>query len=484
MVVRLVSADEPCPRCLAPLRLVPALRERQIRCRGCKSLLAVSVRPWRLSLVNEENSSDNVDDAVGADLGRIANPSSNEDDLSDGLPIRPTGKPTASLSPIPTAPHALPDKPAVVAEPTPESETVPEPEAAPAPNAIAEPKAVLAPEAAPDPPRKPSIGVPAAAATLFNPHAIDEPRRNPRAAGIGLGAAALVALAAGAWWLFSGPRIHPEARYLPAACQRFVSIRWSLLAGTGIDPSASEAPGLIPIQRCRIFLKNAAIEPAEVERINVGVAADGEGTLLVYRLTRPVRAEAILESPPFRDPQKRSPPPKTVGGVVLYPLGRTALAFPDSRTIVNGETDLLKETLARRGTFADPLNRLLGTLDFSAPVVIASVGAGEPMQSLLQRSGVKSEAISGTTDCFQPGPTVPLLCVLHLRDRRSADSVAAALQRAMLETAEDPKTAQAVRRLLAGSRVWAADGKVQVQWTVQGDATGVQSLALLKPLFY
>ncbi len=297
-------------------------------------------------------------------------------------------------------------------------------------------------------------------------------------------AAAVVALAAGAWWLFSGPRIHREARYLPATCERFISIRWSLLAGTGIDP-ASEAPGLIPIQRCRTFLKNAAIEPAQVERINVGVAADGEGTLLVYRLTRPVRAEAILDSAPFRDPQKRSRLPETVGGVALYSLGRTALAFPDSRTIVNGETDLLRETLARRGTvFADPLNRLLGTLDFSAPVVIASVGVGEPMQSLLERSGVKNEAISATTDCFQPGPTVPLLCVLHLRDRRSADSVAGALNRALLEVAQDPATAEPVRRLLAGSRAWAANGKVQVQWTVQGDLASVQPLALLKPLFY
>ncbi len=242
-------------------------------------------------------------------------------------------------------------------------------------------------------------------------------------------------------------------------------------------------PGLIPIQRCRIFLKNAAIEPAEVERINVGVAADGEGTLLVYRLTRPVRAEAILERGPFRDPQKRPRLPETVGGVVLYPLGRTALAFPDSRTIVNGETDLLKKTLVRRGTvFADPLNRLLGTLDFSAPVVIASVGVGEPMQSLLQKSGVNDDAISGTTDCCRPGPTVLLLCVLHLREPRSADSVAEALKRAVLEVAQDPRTAEPVRRLLAGSRVWVAGGKVQVQWTAAGDATAAQLLALLRPL--
>jgi alpha-galactosidase len=51
-----------------------------------------------------------------------------------------------------------------------------------------------------------------------------------------------------------------------------------------------------------------------------------------------------------------------------------------------------------------------------------------------------------------------------------------------LEVAQDPKTAESVRRLLAGSRVWAADGKVQVQLTAEGDATAVQPLALLKPL--
>jgi hypothetical protein len=106
------------------------------------------------------------------------------------------------------------------------------------------------------------------------------------------------------------------------------------------------------------------------------------------------------------------------------------------------------------------------------------------MRPLLQRSGVDSQAISGTTGCFQPGPTVPLLCVLHLRDPRSADSVAGALKTALREAAQDPKTAEPVRRLLADSRVSAADGKVQVQWTVQGEPASAQPLALLKPLFY
>jgi hypothetical protein len=452
MVVTLVSADEPCPGCRAPLHLVPALQNRRIRCRRCKSLLAVSVRPWRLSPVESqrpsmdgETSSDAGDEAVAVEAGRIGNPSCREADLVDGLPIRPAAKPAPIVSPLSTEPPALPDKPA----------------AAPAPSSLA-----------------------TAAATPFNAHAIDEPRRNPRALGIGLAAAALVLLSAGAWWLFSGRPVHPQARYLPATCQRFVSIRWSLLARNGIDPTACEAPGLIPLERCRIFLRNAAIEAAEVERINVGVAADGEGTLLVYRLTRPVRAEAIVESGPFRDPLKRPRLRETAGGVVLYSLGRTALAFPDSRTIVNGETELLRRTLAGHGAFADPLNGLLGTLDFSAPVVIASVGVGEPVQSLLQRSGVKSEAVSGTTDCFQTSPTVPLVCVLHLRNPRSADSVAEALKTALAGVARDPNTAPAVRRLLAGSHVSAAGGKVQVQLTAEGDPAAVQPLALLKPLFY
>jgi hypothetical protein len=459
MIVRLVSADEPCPHCSRPLRLVPGLQERRIRCQGCQSLLAVSVRPWRLSLVNGEDFSDAVEEAVDA----------------------------PPEIPEPSAPEAAPrlDFPAVLPARLDEPAAAPDPPSEASPVSETSLEAAPVPETAPASPRKPSISVPAAAAAPFNRHAIDEPRSNPLAMGIGLVAATLVALAVGGWWLFSDPPIHPEARFLPATCERFVSIRWSLLGSTGIDPTGSEAPGLIPIERCRIFLKNAAIKAAEVERINVGVAADGEGTLLVYRLTRPVRAEAILESAPFRSPKKGPRLHETAGGVAIYPLGRTALAFPDSRTIVNGETDLLKKTLAQRGTaLAGPLNRLLGTLDFSAPVVIASVGVGEPMQSLVERSGVKSEAISGTTDSFRPGPTIPLLCVLHLRDRRSADSVAEALNRALLEVARDPKTADPVRRLLADSRVWAADGKVQVQLAAQGDATGVQPLALLKPLFY
>ena len=421
MIVRLVSADEPCPRCSAPLHLVPALKKKRIRCRGCQTLLAVSVRPWRLSPVSEAEPSD------------------------------------AAAEPI--------------AEP--QVTETPGPEVAPLPETV------------PSPPRKPSAGVPAAEAGPFNRHAIDEPRRRPVTLGIGLLAVILVALAAGAWRLLPSRRMHPEARYLPENCQRFVSIRGSLLCRTEVNATDSEAPGLVPIQRCRIFLANAAIEAADVERINVGVDAEGEGTVLVYRLTRPVRGEAILERAPFRDPQKRARPSETVGGVVLYSLGRTGLAFPNPQTILNGETDLLRKTLARYGSgLGDPLNRLLGTLDFSAPVVTASVGVGEPVQSLLQRSGVKSEAIAGTTDSFQPGPTVALLCVLHLRDPRSAKSVAAALRTALREAAEDPKTAPPVRRLLAGGSASAADGKVQVQWSAQGDLASAQPLVLLKPLFY
>ena len=480
MIVSLVSGERPCPNCSAPLRLVPALQGRRIRCRGCETLLTVSIRPWRLSLVEAESSSQRGEEAV------------------DALPVPPEPPEPEELAELvvprlvrPVVPPTLLDKPAVAPRPAPEPEKVAEPETMAELETVAEPETmaeletVAEPETAvePEAPRKASASVSTEEETPFNRHAMDEPGGNSAMAGMAL--AVLVGLAAGVWWLFSGHSIHPEARYLPATCERFVSIRWSLLARKGIDPTASEAPGLIPIGRCRIFLENAGIEASEVERINVGVAADGEGTLLVYRLTRPIRAEAILDRGPFRDPRKRPRITETAGGVVLYPLGQTALAFPDSRTIVNGETDLLRKTLAGGGAvFTDPLNRLLRTLDFSAPVVIASVGVGEPVQSLLQKSGVQSESISGTTDSIQPGPTVPLLCVLHLRDPRSADSIAQALQKTLLATAQDLKTAEPVRRLLAGSRVSAAEGKVQVQLTAQGEPTAVQSLALLKPLFY
>ena len=44
--------------------------------------------------------------SVGSDVGRIGNPSSNEAGLLDGLPIRPTGKPTPILSPLLSPPDS------------------------------------------------------------------------------------------------------------------------------------------------------------------------------------------------------------------------------------------------------------------------------------------------------------------------------------------------------------------------------------------
>ena len=44
------AATEPCPHCGNPLKLVPALNGRLIRCRACQSVLGVEARDWRLSV--------------------------------------------------------------------------------------------------------------------------------------------------------------------------------------------------------------------------------------------------------------------------------------------------------------------------------------------------------------------------------------------------------------------------------------------------
>ncbi|MFW6125276.1 MAG: hypothetical protein ACOC46_03940 [Pirellulales bacterium] len=184
----------------------------------------------------------------------------------------------------------------------------------------------------------------------------------------------VVGLGAGGWWYLFGGAIHPEARYLPPRCERFISIRWPELAPTGFARRFPELPGLNIAQRCATFLENAELPPREVERINAGQAADRTEWLIVYRLARGGVPEEFMAKPGLGQVEYEE---DQVRGVAMYryPASDTAVAFPEKGVIVNGSADMVRSSLRRwRSGFRGPSSELLETVDFNAMSVVLTDG--------------------------------------------------------------------------------------------------------------
>lgn len=315
------------------------------------------------------------------------------------------------------------------------------------------------------------------------------PRANPRLLQSVLVAAVVCALVGGAWCLFPGGPVHPEARYLPDGCNLFVSLRWPEVVQGGMAGSYKDMPGLIFAERCRVFLFNAGLGPEAVERVNGGRAADGSGTLAVYRLTRDVRPEEILDRPVFSSGKKSRYQKETIRGIPVYVFtaGATAIAFPERRVIVTGETELLRRTLSSRwGRSGSPLGGLLAELNFSAASVVASVGSPKPFAAQrLQHSPQLPGRITGTTDAFFYGPTIRCVRTFHIDRQPAAAELQQALQNSISAASKDPKTSEAARALLAAVQVSSPGDKARVQMEVslQRSQFSAKSLETLGRLF-
>jgi hypothetical protein len=289
------------------------------------------------------------------------------------------------------------------------------------------------------------------------------------------------AIIAGGWWLWPGSPVHPQARYLPENCDLFVSVHWQQLAKTGWTERRSQAPGLVLVDRCGVFLHNAKLQAGDIQRINAGRPAGGNTFVVVYRLTRPIDPEEVMGKNAFDDYGKEK-----VRGKTVYTLAGSAIAFPEENLIVNGPAELVQSAVRRRGkTFSGPLSPLLETLDFSATCVVVTPGLPSPLEnSYLQGSANLASSVQGTVDTHEYGQTIQYLRSLRLGENEEAASqLQQSLQQSITSAAEDPENPKSVRKMLASVQVSAAAGEVTIQLDLDADQLTAENLQALNQLY-
>ncbi|MCY2994520.1 MAG: hypothetical protein NTY19_42640, partial [Planctomycetota bacterium] len=302
-----------------------------------------------------------------------------------------------------------------------------------------------------------------------------------------------IALSVGGTWLLSGSSGPPQARYLPRDCDLVVSLKWSDLPPSGVastrqkrpEKVPEELPGLMLVERCRLFLRNAGLRDEDVERVNAGRAADGSGMVVVYQLSRAVQAQVVADLHPFRSRRKSAGPLETIGGVPLYSLGPTVIAFPEPQVVINGETELVRQVLGRWSHgIAEPLRAYLQAADLSATsVVISARGPAPVLKDGLQVPSHLADMVRGTTASFRYGDQICLTRTFHLGDSRTGDELQTSLQSSLLAEAQDPKTPQSLRQVLTQTQVSASRGQVQIELTLPAAQLEGKSLEIVNRLF-
>jgi hypothetical protein len=158
-------------------------------------------------------------------------------------------------------------------------------------------------------------------------------------------------------------------------------------------------------------------------------------------------------------------------------LDDTAIAFPDAKTSVNGETELIRNTLKRRRTnLAAPLKELFPSLDFSQ--VVLSIQAGVPRSlsdTVLRSRADAANLVLATIDEYQYGDTLRLNRTFHFHSADGVEEFRQALRGALDDEAKQAKTPEFVARFLSSIQITSADKQVRMeatlprkQWTDKG----------------
>jgi hypothetical protein len=287
---------------------------------------------------------------------------------------------------------------------------------------------------------------------------------------------------AGAWWLVGGDAEHPEARYLPKECELFVSMGWAELAESDAADAVGAALGSRLIRRCEMFLRNAGLEPDDIERINAGRPRHSVDFLVVYRLNRPVPPEEVMNQPKFRGAEYERQVLRGVP-VFVHPRVDSAVAFPEERVIVNGSASIVRDAL--RGRWGRGASTpLVGNLDFSRAAVVATAGVPEPLYEahLGQREDLV-RSVRRTVDGFETESMIRFSRTLELVTPQSADEIRQVLADSLAAKAEDPATPRPVRQMLSSVKLPPADGAVRIELTLKSDELAGPSRRALRNLF-
>jgi hypothetical protein len=445
-----------CPECATPMALVAQLDGRKIRCHSCSVELRVSISPCRLEIVGLP--------AAANGRNRLAEPQA-----AITAPAEPAQRAECEKG------FEL-DEPVDVAAPAELSEAAGEGEsnhasATPASDApsvdasIADTALRTAisnlPQPAANPVRR-RARRPEPARRYYRPAL---PIVDLLAIALGLALPVLkfaglllaVTTVLGLGWYWLQPAIHPQARYLPENCRTVSLLPWRE-ANAWSMPESRTLPGGELLRRCRTLISNAGLAADDIERINAGDSGDGGELMIVYHLARPVEPQTIMKRPAFESIRKSEYYKKEiVRGVEVHLLGQTAIAFPEPQIMINGEVETVRAMVRSVGGRVDPaITALLDGLDGPAPAVAITSGVPASFAAeYLAGADHLKEAIRGTVDRYEYGPTVRFSRTLHLQQSTAASAgpIAEAVSARIAQAARRPKTPPALEKVMTAVRV-------------------------------
>jgi len=481
-----------CPECGGRLRVVQRLHGRRVRCKSCQTVLRVSVRPWKLSAILpqrtvsppptscEETAVPRDARPAGEGLPSKSVPADAEavrssDGLADGETARRANG-TTLLDALAQGEASAPTR-HVESEGdsgSNASQPVAQPEKKPARSLRPRPQpASTVSEAAKWRPTGKRLTWTGAAFTVA------------ALSVVVFGLAVVGGLAVGAWWLLFPDSVHPQARYLPEDCDWFTSLDWQQCAASGWPGVPNGTLVAMLLLRCRVFLTNAGLPNDAVERINAGRAADGAGMVVVYRLTRAIKPDEVLQKRAFRGKDKSRYVPETIGGVPVFVYQTVALAFPEPKVILSGDLFIIRKVLTRWSSgVRDPMKSLLGSLDFSIAAVSAAVGAPKPLLTThLQDCKPLESSISGTCDSCEFGETVRFVRIIHVAESQAAEQIQRSLKRSLAETAKKLKASETTRKTLASIEISGSEDGVKMAVSLRKEELNGPLLPTLTGLF-
>ena len=513
LAARMVAAERPCPQCGNRLRLVPQLKGKRIRCKACRGVFDVATRPWQLTSVKQSAPPRPRKTTTKAGLSNDRSADVVSDTLSQGCRHRPraagpsgrtsinAGRSAAAANGVVAGgimtrrngkpPPVSPKREPSAASPKDLSGLIPATHLLPRRSRWRDLLAKLrgvwakraAGRAAPIATTAASVAAPAIPPPVAKESPkpakrqpkSDEPRPSLHAQGgsvssaagawlvlLLLAALALGSLSFGGWWLLSGQPVHRQAHYLPERCDCFVSLRWSELTADGQADKRTGLPLPGMVGRCTVFLRNAGLSVKDVERINVGRSADGAGTIVVYRLTHPIKPEDVTSKPTFAALRKLAKGKRRDPDESLCLLETTAIAFPEPQTIVNGETELVRQVVHRRHRFSDPMNLLVHGLDFNATQAVATVEIPPAVRDTALAGHTElTLQVMGTTVERRYGPTLQFARTFLCRDEAAAVTLQHALQDWTHQAAGEVHRPLSVRQAFSTLEVSVVEKRVQ-----------------------
>ncbi len=443
------AATPRCPTCRRPLALGAGLVGRRIRCRGCGRVLAVHG--------GRAAHGQTLPRVVPAEAHRptVCRDCGNRFHLPAGLAGRRIRCKVCAAEFVVTTPRAKPS-----------------------------PSPVLAPAAVPV----------AASRRAAGPSHEESTHHCGRSESSGqllswlawLGGAAIVigGLFSLASLLFSAG-VLPQTRCLPEQCDWFASICWPKAAGGQLAGAAPGAELRALVQRCSIFLRNADLQTADVDSIAAGRAADGSGTIVVYRLAHPIDCEKIMRCPAFREIGQSAENKETIGGAAVFLLPASAIAFPDSRTIISGEKGLVRQVLNRwRPALRGPLEPFVRRLDFSAAGATAALGAPKALRDAhLRRRGELASAVLGTTEEIRGEKELEISRTLRFDSPPSAEDFCKTLRRSLADASRASGAADNVREALSKLEINAAGNQVVLKLRLPGGIDAASLRETIDSLF-